>query len=1188
MVLNTAICCWLASLGLISTHLVSQQNVIKLHRIVGVVISTISALVFIETLFNVDLNIDLAGLHQIMQPLNDTPGRMAPNTALATFILGFGFIFNSLNNKKNRAVKVVNGLASLVILVSLVGLSGYAFSLNYLYGWGEVSMALLTAITLLFLGFGLANINTSKEIINLTDTNGIKKIHLTIFLVTSVGCLVAGLLGFSILANRTETIIQENLKQVASDRLETFSAILVAKSNRAIVASENIGYVEPIKELNQNIHNELGHQKLSEIVQGLKDNGFIAVAFETLNGNLLNGYGDINIADKFGVNFDGAYSGKLIWDSGYKLFSKNPIKDENNQIIGFMFSIIDLPTFDKIREKTVITNHNVEMLICEKSLTLLNCFPPSNQLKFIKVPISNNQIHHISDVLNSRQTVLLSNFDTLGQDKLTVIGPMGDTQLVMLIQVNNSEIYEPIKQQLKKVSFVIIGIVLVGLFVIRKRILPLVDTLNEARNNAEKMKANFVAATEAGLDCFYIFSACRNKNNEVIDFRCEFVNKLGSELISTTPEEFTGKLVCEALPLLRGPLYFDLYLKVMASEELHYDEIVINDDQVITNWIARQIVKIGDGVAITARDISDRKRTEFALKEAARLQSAIVDSASYAIIATDEKGIIISVNKAAQSMLWYKEGELVGKHTPEIIHDKDEIVLRAKELSTELKRDVLPGFEVFVLKINANLLEEREWTYIRKNGSRLPVKLSVTQLRDEYGDICGYLGVAFDISEQKRSEEYIRHIALHDVLTGLPNRALFDDRASLALIQAARNNEKVGIVLLDLDHFKHINDSLGHHIGDKLLQEVTNRIKSCLRQSDTIARMGGDEFAFVLPNISHLDAITVVFDRVMASFKPPIEAANHQLHASASIGISLYPDNGQDIGTLLRNADTAMYIAKEKGRNNYQIFNQEMEFKATKRLQLEKELRKAIENKEFELFYQPQIDFETKDTIGVEALLRWQRKDGSYISPLEFIPVAEESGLIIPIGEWVITESCIQAGIFKEILGKPLRMSINISPRQFRQKNLVDYILNALESAGISPSEFEVEITESVLMESTETSIAALRRLNDMGVSIALDDFGTGYSSLSYLGKFPVNRIKIDRSFINNITTNEEDAKLAKVIVNMANSLGIPAIAEGIETAAQFEFVRTTGCNEAQGYFIAKPMPANDLIKFYLNNSIKT
>ena len=603
-------------------------------------------------------------------------------------------------------------------------------------------------------------------------------------------------------------------------------------------------------------------------------------------------------------------------------------------------------------------------------------------------------------------------------------------------------------------------------------------------------------------------------------------------------------------------------------------------------WVTRQIVKIGDGVAITARDITDKKRSEAALKESDRLMSAIVDSASYAIVATDVKGIIISMNKASQRMLWYDENDIKGNFSPLLFHDKDEIQIRAKELSSELGINVNPNFEVFTQKAQLGLPDEMEWTYVRKDKSRFPVKLSVTGMFDSDGIICGYLGVAYDITVQKRAEEYIRHIALHDVLTQLPNRALFNDRASEALKRAKRENEKVLIALLDLDHFKNINDSLGHHIGDELLCEVTRRFLANIRPTDTIARMGGDEFAFLLPNVAHISGITVIFKKIIESLALPIDVAQHQLHVTASIGVSIFPDDGEDLSTLLRNADTAMYYVKGAGRNNFHSFTKEMENKASKRLNLENNLRSALVNDEFELFYQPQINFESGVIVGVEALLRWKKKDGTYLPPIEFIPLAEETGLIVPIGEWVIRSACNQAAIMRDKLGSTMRMAVNISPRQFKQKNLVEYILKSLQNYNIETGNFEVEITESLIMGDTENSMNQLRLLHSCGVNIALDDFGTGYSSLSYLNKFPVNRIKIDKSFVKNITTNQEDAALAKVIVTMAKSLGIPTIAEGVETLEQYEYLRSTGCDEAQGYYVGKPMPKDQLIELIISNKI--
>lgn len=638
----------------------------------------------------------------------------------------------------------------------------------------------------------------------------------------------------------------------------------------------------------------------------------------------------------------------------------------------------------------------------------------------------------------------------------------------------------------------------------------------------------------------------------------------------------------ETFPKTRGPEFFGKYKQVIETGVAINDEVNIGDANITIECMARQIVKLGDGIAITVRDITAARQAEYRLKEAERVQSAIIDSASYSIIATDMHGVIASMNKAAQRMLWYDEVDLKGKANLTLLHDKDEIVLRAQALSVELAHVVVPSFEVLTVKTANNVLDEHEWKYIRKDGSQFPVKLSMTQLLDSHHQIIGYLAVAYDISVQKRADEYIRHIALHDVLTGLPNRALFDDRASVAIEQAKRNKQQVTIALLDLDHFKHINDSLGHHIGDKLLQEVTKRLTQNLRPTDTIARMGGDEFAFVLPNIKHPNGSATVFNHIIDALKPTFEAANHQLHATASIGVCVYPNDGEDLPTLLRNADTAMYRAKALGRNNFQIFSREMEKEASKRLKLENELRQCLEKGGFELHYQPQINLITDEIVGLEALIRWQRMPGVYFSPTEFIPIAEESGLIVPIGEWVIKTACHQAGLFNRTLGRPIRMAVNVSPRQFRQANLLDYIEESLALAGVNSHDFEVEVTENILMEDADHSVAILQQLHDAGINVALDDFGTGYSSLSYLRKFAVDRIKIDQAFVKNIITNPSDAALAKVIVRMAKSLGIPAIAEGVETLAQYQFMHDAGCDEAQGFYIGKPMIAADLTSFLL------
>lgn len=708
--------------------------------------------------------------------------------------------------------------------------------------------------------------------------------------------------------------------------------------------------------------------------------------------------------------------------------------------------------------------------------------------------------------------------------------------------------------------------------------------LFKQRSNTQISNLNaawFNIATESNLDAFFIFDAIRDSHGQVQDYRCVFLNQPAKDLINQPDDLFLGRQMYQFFTCLDTPAYrHSLEIVLAAGAPIDF-EIETCTPYINAKWLYCKFLKMEDGLALTVSDISKIKLTEGELIQAERFQAAIIDSVSYAIIATDKHGHIITMNNAANRMLWYDEVDINQNLKLEKIHDADEIKARAEALSQELGKPIAANFEVFVAKTNNGMVDEREWTYVRKDGTRLPVKLAITELKDEHQQTYGYLNVAYDISEQKRQEENIRHIALHDALSGLPNRSLFNDRARQALEQARRNKENVAIALLDVDHFKNINDSLGHHIGDLLLQEVAQRLVGNVRISDTIARLGGDEFAFLLPNIESPNGIQMVMQKIIKALQPTIDANDHQLHITASIGVAMFPNDGEDVATLLRKADTAMYAAKKIGRNNFQIFDAEMESQTSNRINLENQMREAIDNQAFELFYQPLVNAQTKQIEGVEALIRWQKSPGQYISPMEFIPIAEESGLIIPLGEWVIQQACQQAKQIQNALGSHVRMALNISPRQFRQKNLIACILQSIQAANISPSDIELEITENVLMADMENAVVVLGLLRGLGVHVALDDFGTGYSSLSYLGRFPVDRIKIDQSFMRNVLVSKESASLTRVIVNMGKTLGIPVTAEGIETEEQLAFIQSTGCDEVQGHLVGKPMTLKALLQAY-------
>lgn len=572
-------------------------------------------------------------------------------------------------------------------------------------------------------------------------------------------------------------------------------------------------------------------------------------------------------------------------------------------------------------------------------------------------------------------------------------------------------------------------------------------------------------------------------------------------------------------------------------------------------------------------DVTERWQAEQSAARANHLRQAILDASPFSIIATDSEGLITAVNPAAERMLWYKAEDLVGKATPALIHDPQEVATRATELSNELGKTIEPGFEVFAHKARFGVTEEHEWTYVRKDGSHFPVNLAASALRDETGEITGFLGIAYDITERKRREDYTQHVAHHDFLTGLPNRTLLQDRMQSAIQRAKRGCNKVAALMIDLDHFKRVNDSLGHHIGDQLLKIVSERILSCVRGTDTVARMGGDEFAVLLSDISDDAGIERVASNLVERVSAPVHVGGHELFVTPSIGISRYPDDGDELQLLLMNADSAMYRAKAEGRHGYRLFSRDMEIAAKNKMELEGAMRQALKLGEFRLHYQPQVNLVNGEVIGMEALLRWNSPQRGAMSPADFIPVAEESGLIVEIGEWVLATACREAKLLQQHTGRPLRVAVNLSPRQFRQTGLIELVRRTLNETGMEPAHLELEITEGVLMAHTGETVERLKQLRTMGVSIAVDDFGVGFSSLSYITKFPISTLKIDRVFVSQLPDSANDAAVAQAIIALAQSLNINVVAEGVETATQLDFLRARSCDVAQGFHLGKPVP---------------
>jgi diguanylate cyclase (GGDEF)-like protein len=447
-------------------------------------------------------------------------------------------------------------------------------------------------------------------------------------------------------------------------------------------------------------------------------------------------------------------------------------------------------------------------------------------------------------------------------------------------------------------------------------------------------------------------------------------------------------------------------------------------------------------------------------------------------------------------------------------------------------------------------------------------------LKNKNGLVKGGVIVCRDITERKRVEQQLLHDALHDGLTGLANRALFTDRLERAIAQVFRGDYLFAVLFLDLDRFKVINDSLGHIVGDQLLIAIARRLETCLRSNDLIARLGGDEFAILLEDIKDTDYATQVGERVQKELMQPFHIDGHEIFAATSIGIAFSTNGYQLPQELLRDADTAMYHAKALGKSRYQIFDPGMHIRAVALLQLETDLRRALQRHEFQVYYQPIVSLQNQKLSGFEALLRWNHPERGVISPTEFIPVAEETGLIIPLGEWVLREACCQMRIWQEEFpaAADLTISVNISGKQFSHPNLVEQIQNILQQTGLDTHSLKLEITESRFMENIESTVAMLSELQALGIQLSMDDFGTGYSSLSYLNRFPINTLKIDRSFISSVDTDAEKLEIIRTVVMLAWNLGMDVVAEGVETAEQFAQLKILKCESGQGYFFSKPL----------------
>ncbi len=531
----------------------------------------------------------------------------------------------------------------------------------------------------------------------------------------------------------------------------------------------------------------------------------------------------------------------------------------------------------------------------------------------------------------------------------------------------------------------------------------------------------------------------------------------------------------------------------------------------------------------------------------------------------DGAGRLLAVSDYWLEVLGYQREEVLGRKLT------DFFTVKSKDLAEET---VLPHF------FEIGSVKDIPYQMLRKDGETLDVLISARSVRDEYGKILYSMAAIVDITEHKKAEQEVQHLAHYDPLTGQPNRFLLQERLQHALIQAQREDNKVGVLFVDLDHFKWVNDTLGHDCGDQLLKNVARKMQDCVRHGDTVARLGGDEFVIVLCGFSTDDELPHLAQRFLEALAKPVALDGIEVLNSASIGIAIYPMDGRDVETLLRNADAAMYSAKEHGRNNYQFYSSEMNQRMLARLGMESRLRRALKNREIYLEYQPQLDLRSRRISGFEALVRWRDPDLGIIPPVEFIRVAEECGLIYPLGEWILLTACQQAKVWQNQGFPKMRMAVNVSSTQFRRHDFIDMVEEKLRISGLAPEDLEIELTESLVMENLQQGLERLTDLKVRRIKLAIDDFGTGYSSLQYLKHFPFDRIKIAQEFVHNIPDNPEDVAIVEAILAIAGNLKLEVLAEGVETHRQFDYLYSSRCTEIQGYYFARPQTADQMTAF--------
>ena len=696
----------------------------------------------------------------------------------------------------------------------------------------------------------------------------------------------------------------------------------------------------------------------------------------------------------------------------------------------------------------------------------------------------------------------------------------------------------------------------------------------------EEERQHFLAAAEGSMDAFYILESVRDGKGVITDFSFRYLNLHAAQRLKTTREDAIGASYRKLMDQVLHDAQFKQYCEVVASGTSLRIEFPVRRPGAKITWLRHQVVKLGDGIAVTSTDLSEFKSVQDRFQKVAEFSETIFENAPFSIIATNADGIITAMNLEAESLTGYRGTELINNAPLLLLHDGEEMEQRAAHIHAEYGVRV-EGFDVIAgpregwnleMAGSDGTIREEQWTFIRRDGTRVPVTFAVKVLRGPDGMRTGMIGIASDVAARIPALTSTAHITNHDALTGLIGYSLLEDRITQAIKRSKRVATKVAVFTIDLDHFKRINDALGHRVGDEILTVAAARLMEKVRNADTVARIGGDEFIVVVSDQLKISDIEFCAELFLRAISAPYHVQGHTINVTASVGICLFPDFAANTEHILRRSESAMYAAKEAGRNRSVLFAPEMLEDASSRLSMEGALRQALDHDELFLEYQPQVELPSGKVIGMEALLRWRHPRFGLVSPAHFIPMAEKIGLLPEFGIWAMHRACRDAKWIQDQIHRRVSLSVNLSPNQFEQKKLLKTIEDALSESGLAAADLEIEIIENTLMINSTANLKTLQMIRDLGVKLSIDDFGTGFCNFNYLLQYQVDRLKIDQSFVRQAANDTNAASVVRTVIAMSHGLGVKVIAEGVETREQLKFLLRRRCDQAQGYFFARPL----------------